>query len=71
MGLISCYNGGGGGFLKGGAGGKYSTTGGVVLCRPRNRLVKLAAIVKENWGKTGRGQEKRDVGYRRVLRRFP
>lgn len=21
--------------------------------------------MKENWGKTGRGQEKRDVGYRR------
>lgn len=48
---------GGSGSLKWGAEGEYSTTEGVVLCKTRNRMLKLAVKVWEDWGKTGRGQE--------------
>lgn len=50
--------GGGAGSLKGGAEGNYGTTEGVVLCKTRNRLLKLAVKDRDDWRKTGRGQER-------------
>lgn len=58
--LFSCYN-WGAGSLKGGARGKYSTTEGVVLCKTQNRLLWLTVKVREDWGKTGRGQKRQTL----------